>query len=185
MINCSAALHISPGREVGSVALSAAPRPVASRRRWLASTSGVRIPIASAALALGVALSGEAHAQATVNPVQTTTYTIKPASNPITFGSATNINTPAFSYGVVGGAGIDWNVTVLAGARISAGQGGIYIETQGTVTNSGQITAATSGIFAGGRSVVSVINQASGTITGTNFGVVGNTGSSVVNSGTI
>lgn len=89
------------------------------RRRLLASTSALRVPIASAALALGVALSGEAHAQAVVNPVQTTTYTINPASNPITFGSATNINTSLTfnSNAVVGNAGTSWDVTVNAGGR--------------------------------------------------------------------
>jgi len=186
MTFCGLAFQVSPSDVIGSSTRPAAPRFGTHRRRWLASTSALRIPIASAALALGVALSGEAHAQATVNPVQTTTYNIRPASNPITFGSATNIDTSArpFSYAVVGGTGIDWNVTVLGGARISASLGGIYIRTQGTVTNSGQITAATSGIFAG-AGVVSVINEASGTITGANFGVVGNTGSSLVNSGTI
>jgi hypothetical protein len=120
--------RVSPSGSIGSHKRSAALPRVVLRRRLLASTTALRIPVASAALALGVALSGEAQAQTTVNPVQTTTYNIKPASNPITFGSATNINTTAtpFIYGVIGGPGIDWNVTVLGGARISASQGGIY-----------------------------------------------------------
>ena len=189
MFLCGSQFRVSSSGLIGSRTRSAAPTLDVLRRRLLASTTALRIPVASAALALGVALSGEAQAQTTVNPVQTTTYNIKPASNPITFGPATNIDTSAapfpFSYAVIAGGGINWNVTVLEGARITGSLGGIYVQTQGTVTNSGQITAAhTSGIFAG-AGVVSVINNASGTITGNNFGVVGNTGSSVVNSGTI
>jgi hypothetical protein len=44
----------------------------------LASATALRIPVATAALALGVALSGEAQARTTVNPVRNSTYTLNP-----------------------------------------------------------------------------------------------------------
>jgi hypothetical protein len=84
--------QVSPSDVIAAFTRLAAPRLEARRRRLLLlGTSALRIPIASAALALGVALSGEARAQATVNPVQTTTYTIQSASNPITFGPTTTM----------------------------------------------------------------------------------------------
>src|SRR5437764_13639983 len=88
------------------------------RTRLLSGASSLALPMASAVLALGVALSDEAVAQTTVNPVQTTTYTINPARNPITFGSTTSINTAAGD-AVLGGTIVPaWNLTVQNGAII-------------------------------------------------------------------
>ncbi|MGA2290055.1 autotransporter outer membrane beta-barrel domain-containing protein, partial [Bradyrhizobium sp.] len=164
-----------------------AATPFNLRRRWLASTSALRIPITSAALALGVALSGEAHAQAAVNPVQTTTYNIQAASNPITFGRATNIDTSATHNvdPVVGGTGSPWNVTVQGGGQITGYRRGIYLGSQSSVTNAGTITGTNFGgvvLGAGG----SVSNQAGGRIVSNGFGIGIYHGSgNVTNAGTI
>src|SRR5664279_1167953 len=73
----------------------AAPLLGGVRTRLLGGASRLALPMASAVLALGITLSGEAVAQTTINPVQNTTYNINPVSNPITFGSTTSINAPA------------------------------------------------------------------------------------------
>ena len=66
-------------------------------------------------VALGVCVPGDAQAQTTVtvNPVQSTTFTLDPAQNPIIFGATTNITTPATTLinAVTGGAGTAWIVT--------------------------------------------------------------------------
>ena len=147
----------------------------------------MRIPIASAALALGVALSGEAHAQATVNPVQTTTYTINPASNPITFGSGTNINTSATANanGVLGSAGTPWNVTVQGGGQITGNGRGIFLNAESSVTNAGTISGTNFtgvALAAGG----SVTNQVGGQISSNRYGIgIYGASGSVTNAGTI
>src|ERR1700753_2873139 len=153
----------------------AAHRLETFRRRWLTGTSALRIPIASAALVLGVALSDEAHAQATVDPNQVTTYTIAPASNPITFGSATNIATSATpgSIAVYGQPGTSWNVTVADGGRLTSRNVGLYLNAAGTLTNGGSIAASggansTGVLFSSGGSIT---NQTGGTISGQSLGV--------------
>lgn len=109
-------------------------------------------------LVLGVALSGEARAQTTVNAFQNTTYNINPASNPIIFGAATNIDTTATlgSYAVFGSPGANWNVT--NGGSFKGGRTGIYLQTPSSLTNAGTISGTTGYgvvLFAGG----SVTNQ--------------------------
>src|SRR5262245_37626725 len=79
----------------------------------LSGTSCLTLSIASTILALGICMPGDAQAQTTVNPVQTTTFTLDPAQNPITFGPATSIDTSATfnSDAVSGDTGTAWNVT--------------------------------------------------------------------------
>ena len=138
--------------------------------------------MASAVLALGVALSGEAQAQTTVNPNQSTTYRLTSASNPITFGAATQINTigSGISVAVFGDGGTPWNVTVQNGGTIVGGGIGILLDSPSTLTNAGAITGTGGGAFLlnGGN----VTN--SGTIRG-GYGVYIQGGGSVTNSGTI
>ena len=70
------------------------------------ASSATLARMVSAALALGVALPSAAQAQTTVNPVQSTTYNLSPSSNPITFGSGTNL-----TGGVYGANTTQWNIT--------------------------------------------------------------------------
>jgi hypothetical protein len=158
------------------------------RIRLLGGTSSLALSIASAVLALGVALSGEARAQTTVNPNQTTTYNLTPGNNPIIFGSTTQINTtggvgffrnrpPA----VFGDVGTPWSVTVQNGATI-AGAYGLILGSKSTLTNAGAI----SGNYQVGvwlRAGGSVTN--SGTISGNFAGVLIQGGGSMANRGSI
>ncbi|HEY4973332.1 MAG TPA: hypothetical protein VII41_06965, partial [Steroidobacteraceae bacterium] len=152
--------------------IGSSPPPAAARvdrrRRLLGSTSALRIPIASAALALGVALSGEAYAQTTVNPNRMTTYTINPASNPITFGPTTIIDTSGTvgADAVLGNAGTNWNVTVQGGGLITANRNGVYLTSQSTVTNAGRISGSRGIFIKGGTGSVTNAGTISGTITG-------------------
>src|SRR5258708_29839086 len=68
-------------------------RPI--RARLLGGASSVALSVASMIVALGVCMPGDARAQTTVNPNQTTTFTLDPLQNPIVFGPATNIDTSA------------------------------------------------------------------------------------------
>jgi uncharacterized protein with beta-barrel porin domain len=155
------------------------------RTRLLGGVSGLALPIASAVLVLGVALSSEADAQAIVNPNQTTTYNLTPASNPIIFGPTTQINATAGD-AVYGNAATPWNVTVQKGGTL-AGNGigyGIRLQSQSTLNNAGIITGpSTYGAFLlqGG----SVTNQNGGTIQGGITGVAFGAAGTVTNGGTI
>jgi uncharacterized protein with beta-barrel porin domain len=186
MILCGSRSQVSPSDVIGSSPPPASAR-VDGRRRLLGSTSALRIPIASAALSLGVALSGEAHAQTTVNPVQTSTFNIQAASNPITFGSSTNINTSATANanGVLGSAGTPWNVTVQGGGQITGNGRGIFLNAESSVTNAGTISGTNFtgvALAAGG----SVSNQAGGRISSNRYGIgIYGASGSVTNAGTI
>lgn len=157
----------------------AAALPRSMRIRLLGGTSSLALSMASAVLALGVALSGEAQAQTTVNPNQSTTYRLTSANNPITFGSATQINTAA-SVAVFGDGGTPWNVTIQNGGTIVGGGIGILLDSPSTLTNAGAIAGGGGGAFllSGGN----VTN--SGTIRG-DYGVYIRGSGSVTNSGTI
>jgi outer membrane autotransporter protein len=151
------------------------------RTRLLGSVSSIVPPAASVTLALGVSLATAAHAQTIVTPVQTTTYTLIPATNPITFGSGTNINVPGGN-AVSGGPGTTWNVTVQGAAAgkpaamISGGFDGITAD-GALVTNFGTISGAGNGVQVGGGTVLN-----GGTISGRNsYGVVFNSGGTVTN----
>jgi uncharacterized protein with beta-barrel porin domain len=132
------------------------------------------------ALAVGVSLAGPAQA-GTVNPVQTTTYNLSPANNPITFGAGTNINVSG-SDAVDGDATTQWNVT--NDGRLT-GQSGIVLQSSSTVLSGGSITGTTfDGVFlaTGG----SLDNQAGGVIIGAKEGVYAKGASAnVTNAGTI
>jgi uncharacterized protein with beta-barrel porin domain len=155
-----------------------------ARARLLCGASSLGLSTASAVLVLGIALSGEARAQTTVNPIQNTTYNINPASNPIIFGAATNIDTTATpgSYGAFGGPGPNWNVT--NSGSFKGGRTGIYLQTPSSVTNAGTISGTTGYgvvLFAGG----SVTNQAGAAISGGVTGVYVKGAGTVTNAGTI
>ena len=52
------------------------------RLRLLSGAASLALPVASMIVAVGVCVPDAAHAQTTVNPVQTTTFTLDPAQNP-------------------------------------------------------------------------------------------------------
>jgi hypothetical protein len=142
----------------------------------------------------------EDNVMSTVNPVQTTTYYLTPANNPIVFGTGTDINASSYpGDGVFGASTQSWSVTNAgsisgnpaffsdgvhleaggsvtneAGATISGGVWGVYIGTYGgagTVTNAGKISGQGGvSLNAGG----SVTNEAGATISGnSNFAAAG------------
>ena len=150
----SAAMSDDRGRAAGS--------PI--RARLLGSASGVALSVASVAVALGVCVPGPAQAQTTVNPVQTTTFTLTPAQNPIIFGTGTNINTSAGTGAVNGGLNTAWTVT--NNGTLIGGDIGVFLAGAGSsLTNSNSISGTTDNgvqLFDGGT----VINQVGGTISG-------------------
>jgi len=140
--------------------------------------------MASVIVTLGVYAPDDARAQTTVNPVQTTTFVLTPAQNPIIFGSGTNINTTATpgANAVNGGAGTVWDGTQL-GSLLGAFQGIFLFETGSKLTNAGTITGATSDgvqLLNGGT----VINQATGFIRGAGNGVKADS-ATITNDGSI
>jgi uncharacterized protein with beta-barrel porin domain len=166
-------------------------RPV--RLSLLTGASGVALRVASLALVLGVALPPRAHADTavTINPVQNSTYTLMQGSNPITFGSGTDIVDSAagpFGKAIAGGYG-NWTITNLGVIQENGSLGtGIQLLSQSTVTNGGTIAALSVnegiGIAMGQGGLVT--NQAGGTIAGSFNGVyIGGFTGSVVNSGVI
>ena len=155
------------------------------RTRLLSSASGVALSVASVVVALGICAPSAAQAQTTVNPVQTTTFTLIPAQNPIIFGPTTNIDTSgSVSNAVDGDAGTVWTVT--NDGTLRGGDNGVFLDRAGSsLTNSKSISGAGfSGVqfFNGGD----VFNQVSGTISGQLFGIniTKNVGT-VTNAGTI
>jgi hypothetical protein len=217
----SAALSDDGGRAAGS----------SIHARLLGSASGVALSVASVVVALGVCVPGAAQAQTTVNPVQTTTFTLNAAQNPIIFGSTTSIDTSATpaADAIFGGGGTAWIVTnqvnILGNRRgVSLGGAGSSLVNSGTIsettnlvgsagvflTNGGTVTNLASGTISGSAgiqidgargSVVNagtisvtttlgtgdVTNQAGGTITGKNFGILvsGLPNGTVTNAGSI
>lgn len=133
------------------------------------------------AAALGLALSHQVHAAAvTVTPVQSTTYTLTPGANPITFGQGTNINTSANNPAVYGGAGTQWNVTNNGNLN---GTFAVVLESKSTFTNTGATNGYVS-LNGGGN----LINKAGATIAANgSFGdsTVGVRDGTVTNGGTI
>ncbi len=159
---------------------------IALRRRGAApllnSVSSTALTVFSLGLALGVVLPREAFAGSGVlGPVQTSIYVLG-ASNPITFGAATKINSSSFA-GVYGSSSKIWSVANYGSIQ---GRGvGIDLTSSGsTVTNWGAISGT-----ANGRGVLlpnggSVTNQSGGSISG--YGGVDIEGSGVVtNAGSI
>jgi uncharacterized protein with beta-barrel porin domain len=146
-----------------------------ARRTLLASVATRALSAAIAAAAVGVMLPDSAQA-GTVNPVQSTTYALTTANNPITFGSGTNINTTNPN-AVYGSGAAAWNVSntgqiqsrylwfppnIYHGTGIRLAQGG-------TVANqiSGSIYGGANGISSGGYGLggLTTITNA-GSITG-------------------
>lgn len=157
---------------------------VTLRRRLLNGASGPALLAISAGLALGVAFSPEARAQGVmISPVQSTTYTLGPGTNPITFGSGTNINAAVYPNAVYGNnTSTNWTVTnhgTLQGAVY-----GLNLQQKGTVTNSGT-TTATGGIAGLMLGAGGILNN-TGTVSGDRQGVLiaGGAGT-VTNSGMI
>ena len=106
------------------------------KRRLLEGASSATLArMVSAALALGVALPSAAQAQTTVNPTGPTTYTISPSSNPITFGSGTNL-----TGGVYGANTTQWNITNQGSIKGNGAPGaftGIFLHGSGASGASG------------------------------------------------
>ena len=160
------------------------------RLRLLSGAASLALPVASIIVAVGVCAPDAAHAQTTVNPVQTTTFTLDPAQNPTIFDTGTNINTTGTvaAKGVSGDANTQW--TVVNKGTIAADYRGISLDGAGSnVTNHGTISqtdnlVGSAGIFIGNGGLV--VNTAGATISTFSEGVLVDNGlGTVVNSGTI
>jgi outer membrane autotransporter protein len=160
------------------------------RLRLLSGAASLALPVASMIVAVGVCVPDAAHAQTTVNPVQTTTFTLVPAQNPTIFDTGTNIDTTATvgASGVSGDASTQW--TVVNKGKIAADYRGISLDGAGSnVTNHGTISqtdnlVGSAGIFLGNGGLV--VNTAGATISTFSEGVLVDNGlGTVVNSGTI
>ena len=153
--------------------------------RLLDSASGVALSVASVVVALGICVPGAAQVQTTVNPVQTTTFFLTAAQNPIIFGPTTNIDTSGTDTNAVNGnAGPAWSVT--NNGTLLGGHTGVFLDTAGSsLTNSKSISGATFDgvqLFNGGT----VVNQVGGTISGQQIGInITKNGGTVTNAGTI
>ena len=152
------------------------------RRRWLVGVSARALLCTPMAAAIGVALGGSVQA-GTVNPVQTTTYTLTPSNNPITFGSGTNINTTATpgANAVTGGTSAQYSITNQG--NLTASSYGVQLTAAGSITN--QVGGNISGwlnrrLRSAALARATVAN--SGLITGTNAcGVTLTAGGAVTN----
>lgn len=133
--------------------------------------------------AVGIALPDEAVAgSGAVNPVQTSTYLLG-ASNPITFGAATQINALS-NVGVYGGSGQSW--TVANYGSIQGQLDGIHLVSPGsTVTNWGTIIGSGTSIGVLLQNGGSVTNQSGGSISGYVGVAIGGAGGTVTNAGSI
>src|SRR5581483_11123763 len=170
------------------LALSVAPflntnraRRSANRARLLNGASSVTLAAVSTIVVL-VSAPGNARAQTTVNPVQTTTFSLTPAQNPIIFGAGTNVDTEA----TAGADAVDGNVTttwtVTNRGRLAGNQNGILFASGGSVINN-NIISGRNGVGVSINGIGSVINT--GTIMGTiGIDILG-AGGAVTNSGTI
>jgi hypothetical protein len=185
------------------------------RAQLLGGVSGIALPAASMALALGVGLSTEASAQSSYNSpiLRTTTYNLITGTqtSPFTFGPLANITTTAGSSAdaVDADALTNWNVTnqgVLKGDRFGivlrslllpstvtnqaagaiSGISGVLLGSQGSaVTNAGSITGIGNTAVGLGAGG-SVTNQLGGVISGYREGInVYVNAGTVTNAGTI
>jgi fibronectin-binding autotransporter adhesin len=175
----SAALSDDGGRAAGS----------SIHARLLGSASGVALSVASVVVALGVCVPGAAQAQTTVNPVQTTTFTLNAAQNPIIFGSTTSIDTSATpaADAIFGGGGTAWIVTnqvnILGNRRgVSLGGAGSSLVNSGTISETTNLVGSAGVFLTNGGTVT---NLASGTISGSAGIQIDGARGSVVNAGTI
>lgn len=124
-----------------------------------------------------------------VNPVQSTTFTLNAAQNPIIFGSATNIDTSATpaADAIFGGAGTEWIVTnqgnILGNRRgVSLGGAGSSLVNSGTISETTNLVGSAGVFLTNGGTVT---NLASGTISGSAGIQIDGARGSVVNAGTI
>jgi hypothetical protein len=92
---------------VGMVAAAPAALLGRVRARLLGSASSLMLP-ASMALALGVTLSPQAHAQ-TIIGNQTTTYNLDPANNPFLINSGTTLTSGTDA--IDGNNSVQWTLT--------------------------------------------------------------------------
>jgi outer membrane autotransporter protein len=156
------------------------------RARLLSGTSSLALAIASTIVALGVCVPGDAWAQTQtiVNPVQSTTFSPNPTQNPITFGPTTNITTNGGD-AIVGASGTVWDVTIQSQATVHGNRNGILLDDAGSsLTNSGDVSGANSvgvNLTQGGT----VVNQATGTISGRIDGIDVDGDANITNAGTI
>lgn len=158
------------------------------RIRLLCGASGAALRTVSLAVALGVSVSQSAFAgSVTVNPVQTSTYTLTPGANPITFGAGTNVDTASTFYGtaIAGGGGTPWVVTNSGFLR--GNLAGVSLQSSSSLTNYGSI----SGVFNDGvtQQGGSILNEAGGSITSVGsanaIGIFLAASGAVTNAGTI
>src|SRR5262249_44998427 len=152
------------------------------RLRLLSGAASLALPVASM-MAIGICVPGIALAQTTVNPVQTTTFTLDPAQSQIIFGGGTNIDTTATvgSDGINGGNGTAWTVTNQG--SIQGDLNGVFLDGAGSnLINSGSITATNTSGFGGVflANGGAVTNDVNGTISGANAGVNVNNGTGTV-----
>ena len=159
--------------------------PAEAMRRLLANAPDTTLLALSAGLTVGVALSPAAHAQGlTVNPAQANTYTLSPDSNPITFGSATNITTTAGD-AVEGAPYINWTITNQG--TLSGATDGIAIKSIIGAEIAGMPSEnAMPSFFAPPSAGVTITNQRGGLITGGNYGIeLSGSAGTVTNAGRI
>ncbi len=123
----------------------------------------------------------------TVNPVQSTTYSLSAGNNPATFGSGTKI-TASISPGVYGGLATAWTMT-NAGGISSSSDDGVHLRSSSSVTNqaTGTISGYGSGVYMDATSTVANAGTIHGTATtgGTGGGVWLAAGGTVTNTGKI
>src|SRR5690242_4404366 len=140
--------------------------PVGSKKTTRRFVSALMV---SAAPLVAVA---SAQAQTTVNPVQTSTFTLSPTQNPIVFGASTNIDTTAATpvvttaIGVTGGSGTAWDVT--NDGSIQGNNRGVSLDGAGSaLTNNGAISATSTKIDSAG-----VFLSSGGSVTNTGLGSI-------------
>ncbi len=169
-INDDGQLRLTKGGLVGG--------PLGRRMR------SVLLEAAPLALIFGACLALPSQAgAATVNPVQNTTYNLSPSSNPVVFGSGTNIQAYN-SDGVVGFAPTAWNVTNAGNIYSGVSYGyGMLLDSPSQLTNTGNISSYNIGVDFG--STATLINGVTGVIGGTFTGVAIAGKATVTNSGQI
>jgi len=187
--------HAHIARKVFRVSSSCPVAPAGDARRPLRAhllngASSVALSVASMIVALGVCMPGNARAQTTVNPNQTTTFTLDPLQNPIVFGAGTNIDTSATipADAIFGGAGTAWDVTTqgtIQGNRrgVSLGGAGSSLINSGAISETSNFVDSGAVVLDNGGTVT---NQQNGAITALSVGVeIDGARGTVINASTI
>ena len=121
----------------------------------LNSVSRTALAAPTMGLALGVRPAERGAGAVRVNPVQSVTYDLSSACNPITFGPATNISPPGPSAnGVYGDSSMPWNVTNNGSIQGVAQGSGYYAG--GSLASSGSIVTNTGTILGTGQHSIGV-----------------------------